>query len=157
MGIFFTKTIGINIWVLLLIYIIYALLSSFLFAFTTSGYNLLGSVLISILGYGFLFLLLFIGCVFRVSRSRRRTEILHTLFLFVSLPAQILLLVLNTGDCGDSPCSPGFEPNMLRNILGLSQIHSFQVAQIILPIFIIYSVSLFIVVLGSLVGKSEEK
>lgn len=156
MGTFLAKTIKINIWALLLAYSLYALGSGYLFATTTSGYRYLLNITLSVIVYGFFFLLLIVGAIIRVGQSKTKTEFLYALFGVVTVPAQMVMLFLNTGDCGDSPCAMGYEPNMFRHLFRLAPIHSYQAEQVTMVVAAVYVISLFVVISGALVGSSKK-
>lgn len=156
---FFTRVFYIKTWSYFFFFTIYFVVSGVLFTVTTGGYSMLGSAILSFFGYGILALVLFTGTIILRMRKVMELEIYRNVIWFATIPSQIILLFLTTRDCGDSPCKQGYDPNFLRSFLfpDISPIHTYAIYDFRIVFWVVYILSLCVVVLSPLFGKSKGK
>lgn len=102
-----------NIWIVLCLYVIYALVSTPLFIFTSGGWISIFFYLgIAGIFYAISTILLFISATSRTSRKKTHVTI-KTRLLLLTLGLQVFVVVFNYGSCGQEICSEGFLPSIL--------------------------------------------
>jgi len=94
---------NINIWLLIIIYVVYSIISTLLFFFTSGGWTgfilyFMGAPLV----YGFGLLLLCINGIYRSFKSKINSANIRINLIKALLLIQFLALLLNQGDYGDS-------------------------------------------------------
>ncbi|MDJ0676080.1 MAG: hypothetical protein QNJ36_11960 [Calothrix sp. MO_167.B42] len=94
----------INTWLLVVLYIVYSLISLLLFFFTSGGWTGFVYLVVGSFVYGFGLLLLCMGGIHRSLTSKRNSVRVRGLLITALLVSQFGVLLLNRGDCGDSPC-----------------------------------------------------
>ncbi|MEO1428266.1 MAG: hypothetical protein AAFV71_04210 [Cyanobacteria bacterium J06633_8] len=94
---------NINIWLLIIIYLAYSIISTLLFFFTSGGWTafilyFIGGPLV----YGFGLLILLINGIYRSIKSKINSANIKINLIKTLLLNQFLALLLNQGDYGDS-------------------------------------------------------
>jgi hypothetical protein len=148
---------SIGIWSYFWFFVIYSFVSSFLFIATTgSGYTLLGNIVFCFIGYGVLLTICLAGVLIKVTKKIYYVNFFQNIFYFMLLPFQAVLLFLNGGDCGDSPCSSGYDTNFLRRLFNLNY-HPllYQTENLRLFLLITYLIILCFLVLTPLFTKND--
>lgn len=134
----------INTYLLLILYSIYAVISTYLFSISTSGFGWLFTFLVFPPIYVIAWIITLVGLITKKTKNTFSTFVSLKL-VFIILFAQIFLLFLNTGDCGDSPCSTGYDTNSIRHFFFPKiAFHQYQVGNFQSIFFIIYIITLFI-------------
>lgn len=120
---------------------------------------MIGSVILSFFGYGILALIIFAGTVILRMRNVKDLEVYRNFFWFATIPSQVVLLFLTTRDCGDSPCSQGYDPNFLRSFFfpNINPIHTYVIYDFRIVFWVVYLLSLCVVVLSPLFTKKRNK
>ncbi|MEO1184840.1 MAG: hypothetical protein AAFX46_09090 [Cyanobacteria bacterium J06636_27] len=94
---------SINIWLLIIIYIVYSIISTLLFFFTSNGWT---AVILYFAGgqlvYGFGLILLLINGIYRSFKSKINSANIKINLVRATLLIQSLAVLLNQGDYGDS-------------------------------------------------------
>ncbi len=105
---------SINIWLLVLLYVAYSVISLLLFFFTSGGWIGFLYFVVGPFVYGFGLLLLCMGGIYRSFLSKITSVRVRGTLVKALLVSQSCALLLNQGDCGDYPCQYLF----LGKILG---------------------------------------
>ena len=149
----------INTWSFFWTYVIYSILSSTLFIYTTGGgFGLISSVMVCFLGFGILFVIILFGVIRKVSASILEVGLFKNVLYFILLPCQLVLLFLNTGDCGDSPCQIGYDTNFLRRLFfpDISPIRTYPIYDFLILFQLLYIFTLCFVFLSPLFSKKND-
>ena len=106
---------SINIWLLVLVYIAYSVISLLLFFFTSGGWTGVLYFVVGALVYGFGLLLLCMAGIHRSFFSKITYVRVRGTLVKALLISQSCALLLNRGDCGDSPCQYLFLGKIIGN------------------------------------------
>jgi hypothetical protein len=114
---FLMKKVAIAPVAYLIISVTYLVLSYKLNSFVSGGWDTVLIIGLSFFAYVTFFLIMTGELIIRNIKSSSKVNLPLNYFLTLVLPFQIFFLLFYTGDCGDSPCGIGFDPNGLRRLI----------------------------------------
>lgn len=145
---------NINIWLLIIIYVGYSIVSNFLFLFTSTGWTtFILYFMIAPLIYGFGLLVLLINSIYRSLNKTTSVNIRINLIKAI-LFSQFLALLLNQGDYGDSLKGQHIS---IGKLWGDSYFYNPYLAALGLSALLVYLTLLFILWLQIIISKSDGK
>lgn len=95
------KTFKINVWILLLSFIVYAALSLWIFLYAYQGWIILSILPIVSVSYFVLLVILLVSAITRTTKKNTSITI-SVRALLVIIGIQVLAIILAGGDCGDA-------------------------------------------------------
>lgn len=107
---------SINTYVLLILYSVYAIISTYLFSISTSGFTWLLMISIESFLMVIIWLIAFVGTTVKRAKNIFTTQISKGLSYLLFL-SQVVILFFNSGDCGDSSCPTNLDTNSIRHFL----------------------------------------
>lgn len=143
MDYFLLRTVKLPQTTYLIVSVIYACISSYIFSVVANGWAAFDAIIIWAVYFGVLFIAA-IGILLRSFQGYTFVEVFGNMFLFALLPIHSFVLLFYPSDCGDSPCAGA--PNILHRYIPISSIYTHsQSAQ--KSFFVLFLVFLLLVVL----------